>query len=227
MAKKIITFILCLSAFFSATVSANPTDTDGFILGAVRNFYGYLAIGRDLSYEPLSTEQVSFILVSNSFNESGHEYTLHETRSNGDRVFRSNTATAVVYILSADQKKLARHLIWGKEWYGSIFYTSSEAERDKFYRENKHKRLAGISPDITSSSSFGSISNGSGTKSQGSSTCTTCGGTGIDPHRQEGTSYSGAAGWCAHYNKQGSACSICGSYSAHFHSRCASCNVPR
>lgn len=227
MTKKIITFFLFLLPYY-ATILANPTEIEGFLHPEKYVFYNYLSISRNLSYEPMSEGYHNLVLYGGStFTDNGHHYKLSETLPNGDEVFRSKTATASVYILSADRKKLAWHLIFGDTWYGSIFYTSSEAERDKFYRENKEKTLAGIPLDMPQSSSFGSISSGSSTTSNGISICIECGGTGINPHREEGTSYSGQSKWIGTYNQSGSKCSICGSYSSHFHSRCANCNVPR
>ena len=224
--KKIATFIVGLFSC-CATISANPTETDGFIYSEDLVFYCYLSIGADLSYKPLSSGTEKLCIFGGSFTIYGYEYTLNETLPNGDKVFRSNTATAVVYILSADKKKLARHLIWGNQWCGSIFYTSSKAEWDKFYLENRNKTLPGISFNLASSS-YDLNSRGSNTSGNvGSSTCTACGGTGVNPHPEEGTSYSGSPSWAAHYNTRGTACSICGSYSSHFHSRCSSCNIPR
>ena len=56
------------------------------------------------------------------------------------------------------------------------------------------------------------------------SECTSCGGTGVNPSPNSGGSRTS---WVAHYNSQGNKCPYCGSYTKHFHDKCAHCNVPR
>lgn len=55
-------------------------------------------------------------------------------------------------------------------------------------------------------------------------TCTTCGGTGVDPRPNTG---GGSSTWVKYYNNSGNRCPYCRRYDGHFHDRCASCNVPR
>lgn len=57
-----------------------------------------------------------------------------------------------------------------------------------------------------------------------SRSCSSCGGTGVSKTPNTGGSRTN---WVAHYNSQGEKCQYCGGYSAHFHDRCARCNVPR
>lgn len=54
-----------------------------------------------------------------------------------------------------------------------------------------------------------------------STTCKSCGGTGVSK-----SPVHGLASWAAYYNSSGTRCPHCGSYESHMHDRCASCNVP-
>ena len=53
--------------------------------------------------------------------------------------------------------------------------------------------------------------------------CSSCGGTGVSKTANTGGSRTN---WVAYYNTSGVKCPYCNSYTAHFHDRCASCNVP-
>ena len=55
-------------------------------------------------------------------------------------------------------------------------------------------------------------------------TCSSCGGTGVNKARNSGGSRTN---WVAYYNSQGNKCPYCGSYTSHYHDKCARCNVPR
>lgn len=66
-------------------------------------------------------------------------------------------------------------------------------------------------------------SNDRGSK-RSSGTCSSCGGTGVNKTPNSGGSRTN---WVAYYNQSGTKCTYCGSYSSHFHDRCARCNVPR
>ena len=71
-----------------------------------------------------------------------------------------------------------------------------------------------------------SRSSSSSSSSSGSSrsSCSRCGGTGVDPSiRASG----GLSAWIAYHNSQGTKCPYCGAYSSHGHDKCSSCNVPR
>lgn len=63
-----------------------------------------------------------------------------------------------------------------------------------------------------------------GGSSRRGGTCSSCGGTGVSKVANTGGSRTS---WVAYYNSYGTQCPYCGSYSKHFHDRCASCNVPR
>lgn len=65
---------------------------------------------------------------------------------------------------------------------------------------------------------------GGSSSSSSSGTCRSCGGTGVSKTPNTGGSRST---WVAYYNSSGTHCPYCNGYSAHFHNRCASCNVPR
>lgn len=56
-----------------------------------------------------------------------------------------------------------------------------------------------------------------------SGSCPSCGGTGVSKVANSGGSRTE---WVAYYNSSGQECPYCGSYTQHFHDRCASCNVP-
>lgn len=56
-----------------------------------------------------------------------------------------------------------------------------------------------------------------------SGVCTSCGGTGVEKRPNSGGSRQS---WVAYYNSQGEKCPHCGGYTAHFHDRCAHCNIP-
>ncbi|MDE6266762.1 MAG: hypothetical protein K2M07_05365 [Muribaculaceae bacterium] len=63
---------------------------------------------------------------------------------------------------------------------------------------------------------------GKGDKPSGN-VCRKCGGTGVNKTPNSGGS---RPNWVAWYNKAGTECPYCGRYTAHYHDRCASCNVP-
>lgn len=57
-----------------------------------------------------------------------------------------------------------------------------------------------------------------------SGTCSSCGGTGVNKSPNSGGSRTN---WVAYYNQSGNKCPYCGSYTSHYHDKCARCNVPR
>jgi len=63
----------------------------------------------------------------------------------------------------------------------------------------------------------------SSSRSNSSSSCYKCHGTGVDPSQSSGGNMSQ---WVAHYNSSGSKCPYCGGYNEHWHTKCAHCNVP-
>lgn len=78
----------------------------------------------------------------------------------------------------------------------------------------------------TSSFNIGNNSSSSSNSSRhrsGSGTCSSCGGTGVCPTPNSGGSLTS---FVAHYNSPNNKCPYCGKYTAHFHDRCYSCNVP-
>ncbi|MCM1504672.1 MAG: hypothetical protein NC127_05700 [Muribaculum sp.] len=79
-------------------------------------------------------------------------------------------------------------------------------------------------PSGSYSASSGSSSYSSGHNHSSSGTCSKCGGSGINPTPNSGGSMQS---WVAHYNSEGTKCFVCGRYSAHYHDKCSSCNVPR
>lgn len=57
-----------------------------------------------------------------------------------------------------------------------------------------------------------------------SGSCSSCGGTGVNPSPNSGGSLQS---WVAYYNSQGTKCPYCGRYTRHYHDKCARCNTPR
>ena len=71
------------------------------------------------------------------------------------------------------------------------------------------------------------VDNSSGSKSRSSSrsTCSSCGGTGVD--RAALSNWGGVSSYLGYYNSSGSRCPYCNRMDQHYHSKCTKCNVPR
>lgn len=140
----------------------------------------------------------------------------------GDELYRTSRdgyGGYIEYVVSSDRKHMCQIAYMFGDWTWTTWLTSSYNEQQSFYRKNRHNQSSGFSFDFSSEDN--SSSSSSRRSSNGS--CSTCGGTGIDP---QPTSCYGYTSWLAVYNPDGQRCNICGKYDEHYHSRCSHCSVP-
>lgn len=85
-----------------------------------------------------------------------------------------------------------------------------------------------ISNSVSLANNYGSSesrSNASSGNGRSSSTCSSCGGTGVDNTYLK--YWGGRTSFIGHYNSAGNTCKYCRRSDEHYHSKCTKCNVPR
>lgn len=92
--------------------------------------------------------------------------------------------------------------------------------------------IYGVDGSVISNTNFGSGGSSSSSRSSSSgssnsssrSSCSACRGTGVDLSPSSGGNLTK---WVAHHNSSDQVCPFCNRTYEHWHTRCASCNVPR
>lgn len=212
MRKIIAILIFCLSTFVAK--AGSPTQGSANIVFYPTFGYGdgYDG-GKVLNNDGIETE----LNYGTSFKFGSFDYArCVGYAEKGDCLYRQNFQSGWVnYVVSAD----GRHMSQSVYTYGQLryttFYTSSRDEQQAYYAANKHKQTGGITFD----SSWGD-SNGSSLSSQEKSTCSHCGGTGVNPSSTNIDCYTS---WLKYYSYSKSKCPYCSKLSRHYHDRCSFC----
>ncbi|MDE7412494.1 MAG: hypothetical protein K2N05_01710 [Muribaculaceae bacterium] len=145
-----------------------------------------------------------------------------KTLPSGDDLYRNTSQYGTIeYVISPDRSKMAQIVSMYGDWTMTTWYVDSKEEQLAFYDANKYYQSEGITFDYSWEDSSGDSHS---SKPKRNSSCSKCGGSGIDPSPSQ---IYGTASWLAEYNSKGNKCRICGKYSEHYHVRCSSCNTPR
>lgn len=124
-------------------------------------------------------------------------------------------------VVSSDKSQVQEYLV-----STNLGLTLNMIESFKFIGEGKEPFETYMQSLLNSSQGDSGYEGGrSSRRSQrGASTCSACGGTGVDPTPNSGGS---RVSWRAYYNPNGTRCPYCGGYTEHWHNKCLECNHPR
>jgi len=205
---RIVALFILLISFFSVNA---------------KTFYSSYVLSSDGSIGIFNSGSEEVYFDNNSLEYgSAPSATYIKTLKNGDKIYRNVSPYAKVeYILSADKKHLAQIMYMGDNWVFTNWLTSERNERTAFYNVNRNYQREGVRFNY----SFNNQESGRTEENiKSNSSCSQCGGTGINPFHYEG--YAGRASWLAAFNPSGERCKVCGKYDTHYHERCSSCNNP-
>ncbi len=213
MKKYLILITICLYAVY-----ANASLLSGIM--RKQTYYPTYTLGFNggIDVYNCSGTSVSIICGDLTFGNAPSATFVKDLKS-GDSLYRcSGPYGKVEYVVSPDNEHLCQVMYMYGEWTATTWYTASRDEQLAFYEANKNCRTEGLKFDYDweGSSSSGSSSH----YSNSSSSCTNCGGTGINKTPNTGGSVTS---WIKYYNHKGDKCPYCGRYSEHFHDKCAHC----
>lgn len=213
MRKIIAILIFCLSTFVAKA---------GFLTSTVSNvvFYPTFLLGANGEIKVFNDGGTEAELSSAFYLRFGSAEPAYyiDILESGDLLYRlSNQYGRVDYVVSDDEQHMAKSVYMNGQWVFTTYYTTSRDEQQAFYAENKHKQTGGITFDYSWGDSNGSSSNRS---TRGNSTCSFCGGSGVDRSSNTGGSLTS---WVKYYNNSGRKCPYCGGYTEHFHDKCPHC----
>lgn len=215
--KKI--FFLCI-LFANIAISANAS----LLNFKSRAYYATCSLAANGGICVYNNLCIETLFLGNSLSSVGQTKVrcIKSSSEDKDAIYSAtDTYSTAKYVVSPDCKHMAIILYMGKDWVMTTWYTTSKNEQLTFYENNKYYQTEGIKYDFSDSNSTNSNSSSNHKKS--GSSCSECGGSGIDPRPVQCYGYTS---WLAEYNSEGNKCRICGKYSEHYHTRCSHCSTP-